>query len=76
MLQKLAAASSELLRSDGHREIPVSHMPRLEDLYPHDGSDNGFKDYPAVKFDLNAPSLILHSSGQYGVGLTSNYVMN
>jgi acyl-CoA synthetase (AMP-forming)/AMP-acid ligase II len=76
MLQKLAAASSELLRSDGHAEIPVSHMPHFEDLYPHDGSDNGFKDYPAVKFDLDAPSLILHSSGQCGVDLTCNYAMN
>ena len=63
MLQKLAVASSELLRADGHPEIPVSHMPHFEDLYPHDHSDNEFKQYPTVKFGLDVPSLILHSSG-------------
>ena len=70
MLQKLAATSLELLRADGHPEIPFSHMPHFEDLYPHDDSDNEFQHYPEVKFDLQAPSLILHSSGQRGVGLT------
>ena len=63
MLQKLAAASLELVRAEGHPEIPFSHMPHFEDLYLHDGSDSEFKHYPAVKFDLDAPSLILHSSG-------------
>lgn len=70
MLEKLAATSLELLRADGHPEIPFSHMPHFEDLYPHDDSDNEFQHYPEVKFDLHAPSLILHSSGQRGVGLT------
>ena len=62
--QKLAAASLELLRTDGHPEIPFSDMPCFGDLYPHDDSDDEFKHYPAVTFDPNAPSLILHSSGQ------------
>ncbi|KAI0249337.1 acetyl-CoA synthetase-like protein [Lactifluus subvellereus] len=63
MLQKLAAASLELLRADGHPEIPQSGMPRFEDIYPHDSSDSEFKHYPPAKFNRNAPSLILHSSG-------------
>jgi len=64
MLQKLATASLELLRADGHPGIPLSNMPNFEDLYPHDDSDNEFKHYPVVKFHLDAPSLIFHSSGQ------------
>ena len=76
MLQKLASASLELLRADGHREIPSSHMPHFEDLYPHDGPDDEFKHYPPVKFDLNAPSLVLHSSGQHSVGLSWVYAIN
>ncbi|KAH9077806.1 acetyl-CoA synthetase-like protein [Lactarius deliciosus] len=63
MLQKLAATSLELLRADGHPEIPISNMPHFEDIYPHDCSHIDFKYYPAVKFDLDAPGLILHSSG-------------
>lgn len=65
MLQKLAATSLELLRTDGHPEIPVSNMPHFEDLYPHDCSNGEFKYYPAVKFDLDAQALILHSSGKH-----------
>jgi acyl-CoA synthetase (AMP-forming)/AMP-acid ligase II len=64
MLQKLAAASAELLRAGGYPEISVSHMPHFEDLYPRGDSDNEFKHYPTVKFDHDAPSLIMHSSGQ------------
>jgi acyl-CoA synthetase (AMP-forming)/AMP-acid ligase II len=63
MLQKLAAASLELLRADDYPDIPFSDMPRFEDLYLHSDSDNEFKYYPAVNFDPDAPSLILHSSG-------------
>ncbi|KAI0272871.1 acetyl-CoA synthetase-like protein [Russula aff. rugulosa BPL654] len=63
MLQKLANTALELLRADGHHEIPSSHMPHFEDLYPEDDSDSEFENYPTVKFDLEAPSLILHSSG-------------
>ncbi|KAI0298355.1 acetyl-CoA synthetase-like protein [Multifurca ochricompacta] len=63
MLQKLATASLEFLRADGHPETPFSRMPGFEDLYPHEYPDSEFKRYPEVKFDLNAPSLILHSSG-------------
>ena len=70
MLQKLAGTSLELLRADGHREIPASHMPHFEDLYPHDDPDDEFRHYPPVKFDLDAPSLVLHSSGQPYVGLS------
>ena len=70
MLQKLAASALELLRADGHSEIPSSDMLHFEDLYPHDDLSTEFENYPEVKFDLNAPSLILHSSGQYIVGLT------
>ena len=69
MLQKLANAALELLRADGHPEIPASHMPHFEDLYPDDDSDSEFENYPTVKFDLEAPSLILHSSGQYVMDL-------
>jgi acyl-CoA synthetase (AMP-forming)/AMP-acid ligase II len=65
MLQKLATASLELLRVDGQPKTAISHMPHFEDLYPHNGLDGEFKHYPAVKFNLNAPSLILHSSGQH-----------
>ena len=65
MLQKLAATSLELLRADGHHETPVSTMPHFEDLYPHDSSHGEFESYPAVKFDLDAPALILHSSGKH-----------
>jgi acyl-CoA synthetase (AMP-forming)/AMP-acid ligase II len=64
MLQKLAAGSLELVRADGHPEIPLSSMPRFEDLYPHESSNSDFKHYPPVRFDLDAPSLILHSSGK------------
>ena len=64
MLQKLAAASLELLRADGHPGIPLSDMPNFKDLYPQNDTDNGFEHYPVVRFDLDAPSLILHSSGQ------------
>ncbi|KAI9459306.1 acetyl-CoA synthetase-like protein [Russula earlei] len=63
MLQKLAASSLELLRAEGHPEIPFSDMPRFEELYPLEGLDSRSEHYPAVKFDLDAPSLILHSSG-------------
>ena len=63
MLQELAAASLELLRADGHPGVPLSNMPNFKNLYPHDDSDNEFKPYPVAKFDLDAPSLILHSSG-------------
>jgi len=72
--QKLAATSLELLRADGHPGIPFSDMPHFGDLYPHDDSDGEFKHYPAVKFDPNAPSLILHSSGQCSVSLP--YTLN
>ena len=65
MLHKLAATSLELLRVVGHPEIPVSNMPQFEDLYPRDSSHTEFKYYPAVKFDLHAPALILHSSGKH-----------
>ena len=65
MLQKLASTALELLQADGHPEIPSSHMPHYEDLYPGDDSDSEFENYPAVKFDPEAPSLILHSSGQH-----------
>jgi len=64
MFQKLATASLELLRAEGHPGIPLSNMPNFIDLYPHDDTDDGFEHYPVVRFDLNAPSLILHSSGQ------------
>ena len=64
ILQKVAATSLELLRADGHPETPVSTMPHFEDLFPHDCSHGEFKYYPAVKFDLDAPALILHSSGK------------
>ena len=70
MLQKLANTALELLRADGHPEIPASHMPHFEDLYPDDDSDSEFENYPTVKFDLEAPSLILHSSGQHVMLLT------
>jgi acyl-CoA synthetase (AMP-forming)/AMP-acid ligase II len=70
MLQKLAATSLQLLRADGHSEIPLSAMPHFEDLYPHESSDSEFKHYPSVKFDLNAPSLILHSSGKHAMRFT------
>lgn len=73
MLQKLAAASLELLRADGHTEIPQSGMPRFEDLYPHDSPGSEFKHYPPVKFNLNAPSLILHSSGKHTMRLTQEH---
>ncbi|KAH9955362.1 acetyl-CoA synthetase-like protein [Russula dissimulans] len=63
MLQKLAAASLELLRTEGHPEIPFSFMPHFEDIYPLESADSTVRYYPEVKFDLNAPSLILHSSG-------------
>lgn len=63
MLQKLAHTALELLRADGHPEIPSSHMPHFEDLYPDDESDSEFENYPTVKFEREAPSLILHSSG-------------
>lgn len=69
-LQKLAAASLELLRTEGHPEIPFSHMPYFEDIYPLESADSTFNHYPAVKFDLNAPSLILHSSGKHIVDFT------
>ncbi|KAI9459305.1 acetyl-CoA synthetase-like protein [Russula earlei] len=62
-LQKLAASSLNLLRAEGHPGIPFSDMPHYEDVYPVDSSDSTLKHYPAVKFDLNAQSLILHSSG-------------
>jgi acyl-CoA synthetase (AMP-forming)/AMP-acid ligase II len=65
ILQKLATTSLELLRADGHPEIPASTMPHFEDLYPLDGSHSEFKYYPAVKFDLDAPALIMHSSGKH-----------
>ncbi len=65
MLQKLVATSLELLRADGHPETPISNMPHFEDLYPHDCSHVDFKYYPAVKFDLDAPALIMHSSGKH-----------
>lgn len=71
MLQKLANAALELLRADGHPEIPLSHMPHFIDLYPENDSDSEFKKYPAVKFDREAPALILHSSGQHVMDLTS-----
>jgi acyl-CoA synthetase (AMP-forming)/AMP-acid ligase II len=70
MLQKLAATALELLRADGHPEIPSSDMPLFEDLYPHNDSDGEFENYPEVKYDLDAPSLVLHSSGQHIMGLT------
>jgi acyl-CoA synthetase (AMP-forming)/AMP-acid ligase II len=70
MLQKLANTALELLRADGHPEIPSSHMPQFEDLYPDDDSDSEFENYPKVKFDPEAPSLILHSSGQHVMDLT------
>jgi len=70
MLQKLATTALELLRADGHPEIPYSHMPHFGDLYPDDDSDSGFENYPAVKFNPEAPALILHSSGQHVIDLT------
>jgi len=70
MLQKLANTALELLRGEGHPEIPSSHMPYFEDLYPTDDSDNEFENYPTVKFEPEAPSLILHSSGQHVMDLT------
>ncbi|KAI9459309.1 acetyl-CoA synthetase-like protein [Russula earlei] len=63
MLQKLASASLDLLRTEGHPELPFSDMPHFEDIYPLGGSDCTFEHYPPVGFDLNAPALILHSSG-------------
>lgn len=69
MLQKLADDALELLRAGSHPEIPSSHMPHYEDLYPGDDSDGEFENYPMVKFDPEAPSLILHSSGQHVTGL-------
>ena len=70
MFQKQAATALGILREEGHPEIPSSDMLHFEDLYPHNDSDPEFENYPAVKFDLDAPSLILHSSGQHIVGLT------
>ena len=66
--QKLATSSLELLQADGYPGIPLSDMPDFGDLYPLGGSNNEFKHYPAVKFDPDASSLILHSSGQCSVG--------
>jgi len=67
MLQKLANTALELLQADGHPEIPSSHMPHYEDIYPD--NDTEFENYPTVKFNPEAPSLILHSSGQYVMDL-------
>jgi acyl-CoA synthetase (AMP-forming)/AMP-acid ligase II len=69
MLQKLANAALEILRAEAHPEIPTSHMPHFQDLYPDDDSESDFENYPKVKFDLEAPSLILHSSGQHVMNL-------
>ena len=72
VLQKLANTALDILRADGHPEIPSFHMPRFEDLYPDDDPDSEFESYPAVKFDLNATSLIMHSSGQHVMNLTGS----
>ena len=75
-LQKLATTSLELLRADGHPGIPHSNMPNFEDLYPHDEPDIEFKHYPVVKFDMDAPSLILLSSGQSSGALSRGHDIN
>jgi len=65
MLHKLAATSLELLRVGWAPRDSCLHMPQFEDLYPRDSSHAEFKYYPAVKYDLHAPALILHSSGKH-----------
>jgi acyl-CoA synthetase (AMP-forming)/AMP-acid ligase II len=76
MAQKLATASLDLLRADGHPGISLSNMPDFKDLYPDDGSDSEFRHYPPVKFDRDAPSLILHSSGRCGSHFSWEYNIN
>ena len=73
MLQKLAAASLELLRAGDHPEVFQSGMPCFEDLYSYDSPDSEFKHYPPVKFNRNATSLILHSSGKHTMRVTQEH---
>ncbi|KAI0311872.1 acetyl-CoA synthetase-like protein [Amylostereum chailletii] len=61
-MQRLVVSTMQALdRSDGAREIAVFDMPKYGELYPEEERD--FKEYPKVKYDLDAPALVLHSSG-------------
>ncbi|THH19547.1 hypothetical protein EW146_g1644 [Bondarzewia mesenterica] len=64
VLQSLAAAVQEILNQDEERlDVIVSGMPLFEDIYPDEIFNGNFELYPTVRYDLNAPALIIHSSG-------------
>lgn len=67
MLQKLAAATLEILRRpDGKSEsfdVTLLDMPVFEDIYPANASSEQERMYPAIRYDPQSIALILHSSG-------------
>ena len=64
VLQKLAAATLEILNKDEDKlDLVISTMPQFEDLYTDKVFNGDFEPYPSVNYTLDAPAIIMHSSG-------------
>lgn len=66
VIQSLASASIELFKKDGDgQSITVYETPIFEDLFLASGSEASFEWFPSQHFNMEAPALILHSSGTF-----------
>ena len=64
VLQKLAAATLEILNKDEDKQdLVISTMPQFEDLYTDKVFNGDCEPYPSVNYNLDAPAIIMHSSG-------------
>lgn len=57
----LAEAALKILQDSGHA-VPMGSMPSFEDL-SFAASKDDFAQFPQITYDMDAPALILHSSG-------------
>jgi acyl-CoA synthetase (AMP-forming)/AMP-acid ligase II len=64
--QAVASAAIELLQTNEQSHVvTISKTPVFEDLFPHESTESPFKYFSAHNFDMEAPALILHTSGTF-----------
>jgi acyl-CoA synthetase (AMP-forming)/AMP-acid ligase II len=64
-LQGLASTSIQLLQTNEEpHSVQIYEMPIFEDLFPAESAKSSVKQFPPRHFDMEAPALILHSSGK------------
>jgi acyl-CoA synthetase (AMP-forming)/AMP-acid ligase II len=66
ILQDLASAAINLLQTtEESYAVAIYDIPVFEDLFRSDSGEPPFMPFPPRRFDMNAPAVILHSSGKW-----------